>query len=98
MAKSSFQNLHAPVEINNIKLEMIIDSGSPVTLIAENIIASLRVGLSDLFRVESTLPAADDNKMSIKDQIKVNIKIGKAEFKQDAIVTRATQSVAYPLA
>ena len=65
-AKSSFQSLYAPVEINNIKLEMLIDTGSPVTLIAENIIESLGVGLSDLSRVESTLSAADGNTMSIK--------------------------------
>ena len=88
LAKSSFQNLHAPVLINNIKLEMIIDTGSPVTLITENIITSLRVVLSDLSTVESTLSAADGNKMSIKVQIKVNIKIGKAEYKQDAIATK----------
>ena len=88
LAKSSFQSLYAPVEINNIKLEMIIDTGSPVTLIAENIIESLGVGLSDVSRFESTLSAADGNKMSIKGQIKVNIKIGKTELKQDAIVRK----------
>lgn len=77
-----------PVEINNIKLEMLIDTSSPVTLIAENIIESLGVGLSDLSRVESTLSAADGNKMSIKGQIKVNIKIGTIDIKQDAIVTK----------
>jgi hypothetical protein len=85
LAKSSFQSLYAPVEINNIKLEMIIDTGSPVTLIAENIIESLGV---DLSRVESTLYTADGNTMSVKSQIKVNIKIDKTEFKQDAIVTK----------
>ena len=88
LTKNSFQSLYAPVEINNIKLEMIIDTGSPVTLIAENIIESLGVGLSDVSRVESTLSAADGNKMSIKGQIKVNIKIGKTELKQDAIVRK----------
>jgi hypothetical protein len=44
LAKSSFQSLYAPVEINNIKLEMIIDTGSPVTLIAENIILAITAG------------------------------------------------------
>lgn len=54
LANSSFQSLYAPVEINNIKLEMLIDTGSPVTSIADNIIESLGVGLSDLSRVETT--------------------------------------------
>ena len=57
-------------------------------MIAENIIESLGVELSDVSRVESTLSAADGNTMSIKGQIKVNIKIGKTELKQDAIVRK----------
>ena len=64
---------------------MIIYTGSPATLIAENIIESIGV---DLSRVESTLSTADGNTMSVKGQIKVNIKIDKTEFKQDAIVTK----------
>jgi hypothetical protein len=51
---------------------MIIYTGSPATLIAENIIESIGV---DLSRVESTLSTADGNTMSVKGQIKVNIKI-----------------------
>lgn len=67
---------------------MLIDTGSPVTLLAENITESLGVGLSDLTRVDSTLSAADGNKMSIKGQMKIPIKIGKTGFQQNVIVTK----------
>ena len=67
---------------------MLIDTGSPVTLISENLIESLGVGPSDLSRVESTLSAADGNKMSVKGQINLSIKIGKSNFQQNTIVTK----------
>lgn len=87
-ARDSLHSLYMPVEINNTKLEMLIDTGSPVTLLAENIIESLGVGLSDLSKVESTLSAADGNKMSIKGQIKVNLKIDQSQYRQNTIVTK----------
>ncbi|CAG2211125.1 unnamed protein product [Mytilus edulis] len=88
LARDSLHSLYMPVEINNTKLEMLIDTGSPVTLLAENIIESLGVGLSDLSKVESTLSAADGNKMSIKGQIKVNLKIDQSQYRQNTIVTK----------
>ncbi|CAC5403198.1 unnamed protein product [Mytilus coruscus] len=63
-----YPSLYVPVEINKIKIDMLIDTGSPVTILYENLIITVDLGTSGLSRVESTLSAADGNKMKIKGQ------------------------------
>ncbi|CAG2225234.1 unnamed protein product [Mytilus edulis] len=81
-------SLYVPVEINKIKIDMLIDTGSPVTILSENLIKKVDLGSSGLSRVESTLSAADGNKMKIKGQAVCEIKIGNNEFQHKIIFTK----------
>ncbi|CAG2243575.1 unnamed protein product [Mytilus edulis] len=67
---------------------MLIDTGSPVTILSENLIKKVDLGSSGLSRVESTLSAADGNKMKIKGQAVCEIKIGNNEFQHKIIFTK----------
>ncbi|CAC5426233.1 unnamed protein product [Mytilus coruscus] len=63
-----YPSLYVPVEIIKIKIDMLIDTGFPVTILSKNLIKKVDLGTPGLSRVESTLSAADGNKMKIKGQ------------------------------
>ena len=72
---SSGCSFYIPVEVNKIKLNMLVDTGSPVTIISSDMIGMLGVRPSDLSRADKTLHTADGNQMNVKGKIKCKMKI-----------------------
>ena len=72
------------VEINSLKLDMLVDTGFPVTIISHEIAEMLGIRSSELSRVATTLLTADGNKMDIKGKVKCKMKIDKIFVEQDA--------------
>lgn len=64
--------LDAPVLINSVRGEFLVDSGSPVTLISYEYFESLGDRKPDLRSVETTLTSAGGNSLEV---------IGKSEFR-----------------
>ena len=85
---TTFSSFFLPVEINKVKIDFLIDTGSPVTLISEKIIENLGIGSSGLSGVASTLSTADGNNMKVLGQIKCKMKIGTKFFDHELIVTQ----------
>ena len=79
------------VEINSLKLDMLVDTGSPVTIISLEIAEMLGIRSSELSRVATTLLTADGNKMDIKGKVKCKMKIDKIFVEQDVIVAQLSK-------
>lgn len=76
--------MFAQCTINEIKCKLLIDTGSPVSLLSKEVFEKFKI--SQLEEIESTMTTANGNELKVKGKCHLPIKMEHFKFKQDMIV------------
>lgn len=76
--------MFAQCTINEIKCKLLIDTGSPVSLLSKEVFEKFKI--SQLEEIESTMTTANGNELKVKGKCHLPIKMEHFKYKQDMIV------------
>ena len=80
--------LYAEVQVHNVTCRMLIDTGSPVSVLSYTEFVKLGLGEESLQIFETNLTTADGNQLEVKGCIPLVFKMGSKIFEQTFVVSR----------
>ncbi|CAG2236597.1 unnamed protein product [Mytilus edulis] len=86
--RSTGSCLNVEVEINELKCKLLVDTGSPVCILSEQLFKKLNKGTSLLTKSSTSVHTADGTALDIKGKIDIKLKIGKLCLDQELIVAK----------
>ncbi|CAC5419775.1 unnamed protein product [Mytilus coruscus] len=86
--RSTGSCLNVEVEVNELNCKLLVDTGSPVCILSEQLFEKLNKGKSLLTKSGTSVHTADGTALDIKGKIDIKLKIGKLCLDQELIVAK----------
>ncbi|XP_069114378.1 uncharacterized protein [Argopecten irradians] len=86
--RSGIGCLYAEVQVQQVTCGMLIDTGSPVSVLSFDEFIKLGLGVESLQRFDTNLTTADGNQLEVKGCIPLVFKIGQSVFIQNFVVSK----------